>query len=124
LTDITLSVLDLADVVVLVVTQDIPSIKDGKLFLDLLLTLNIPVEKIAFVMNRYDKRIAITPEKIGENLKQEVLGGLRCCCGPPNRKGPAGGSTLRAQFGSLEVSRLRAIRSCLSISRRPEPCPS
>ncbi len=73
LTDITLSVLDVADIVVLITTQDIPSIKDGRLFLDLMLTLNIPVEKIAFIMNRFDKRIAITPEKVGENLKQEVL---------------------------------------------------
>src|SRR5271157_2545606 len=73
LTDITLSVLDLADVVVLVTTQDIPSIKNGRLFLDLMLTLNIPIEKIAFIMNRFDKRIAITAEKVGENLKQEVL---------------------------------------------------
>jgi pilus assembly protein CpaE len=24
-------------------------------------------------MNRYDKRIAITPEKVGENLHQEVM---------------------------------------------------
>jgi len=73
LTDITLSVLDAADVVVLVTTQDIPSIKNGRLFLDLMMTLSIPVDKIAFIMNRYDKRIAITPEKVGENLKQEVL---------------------------------------------------
>jgi pilus assembly protein CpaE len=28
---------------------------------------------VAFVLNKYDKRIAITPEKIGENLKQEVM---------------------------------------------------
>ncbi len=73
LTDITLSVLDIADSIVLVATQDIPSIKNDRLFLDLLLTLNISAEKIAFVMNKYDKRIAISPEKIGENLKQEVL---------------------------------------------------
>jgi len=73
LNDVTLSVLDIADAVVLVTTQDIPSIKNDRLFLDLLLTLNIPVEKVAFVMNKFDKRIAITPEKIGENLKQEVL---------------------------------------------------
>ena len=73
LNDITLSVLDVADAVVLVTTQDIPSIKNDRLFLDLLLTLNIPLEKVAFVMNKFDKRIAITPEKIGENLKQEVL---------------------------------------------------
>jgi pilus assembly protein CpaE len=73
LTDITLSVLDVADVVILITTQDIPSIKDGRLFLDLMLTLSIPVDKIALIMNKYDKRIAITPEKVGENLKQEVL---------------------------------------------------
>ncbi len=73
LNEVTLSVLDIADAIVLVTTQDIPSIKNGRLFLDLLLTLNIPTDKIAFVMNKYDKRIAITPEKIGENLRQEVL---------------------------------------------------
>jgi pilus assembly protein CpaE len=73
LNDITLSVLDVADVIVLVTTQDIPSIKNDRLFLDLLVTLGIQTNKVAFVMNKYDKRIAITPEKIGENLKQEVL---------------------------------------------------
>lgn len=73
LNDVTLSVLDVADSIVLVTTQDIPSIKNDRLFLDLLLSINIPVDKIAFVMNKYDKRIAITPEKIGENLRQELL---------------------------------------------------
>jgi pilus assembly protein CpaE len=73
LTDVTLAVLDVADAIVLVTTQDIPSIKNDRLFLDLLLTLNIPSEKIAFVMNKFDKRIAISAEKVGENLKQEVV---------------------------------------------------
>ena len=73
LTDVTLSVLDIADAIVLVATQDIPSIKNDRLFLDLLLTLNIPADKIAFVMNKFDKRIAISPERVGENLKQQVL---------------------------------------------------
>jgi len=73
LTDVALSVMDIADVILLVGTQDIPSIKNDRLFLDLLLTLNIQVEKIAFVMNKFDKRIAISSEKVGENLKQEVL---------------------------------------------------
>jgi pilus assembly protein CpaE len=73
LNDITLSVLDVAEMVVLVTAQDIPSIKNDRLFLDLLLTLSIPVEKVALVLNKFDKRIAILPEKIGENLKQEVV---------------------------------------------------
>jgi pilus assembly protein CpaE len=62
--DVTLSVLDMCDVVVLLTTQDIPSIKNNRLFLDLMLTLGISQEKVLFSMNRYDKRIAITPEKL------------------------------------------------------------
>jgi len=62
-----------ADAVVLVTTQDIPSIKNDRLFLDLMTTMGILPEKIAFVMNRFDKRIAITAEKIAENLKQEIM---------------------------------------------------
>lgn len=73
LDDVTLSVMDIADSIVLVTTQDIPSIKNDRLFLDLMLNLSIPLDKVAFVMNKFDKRIAITSEKIGENLKQEVV---------------------------------------------------
>ncbi len=72
LTDVTLASIDISDVVVLVTTQDIPAIKNCRLFLDLLQTLGIERERILFVMNRYDKRINITPERVAENLKQEV----------------------------------------------------
>lgn len=72
LTDVTLAAIDVSDVVVLVTTQDIPSIKNCRLFLDLLQTLGIARERILFTMNRYDKRINITPERVAENLKQEV----------------------------------------------------
>jgi pilus assembly protein CpaE len=72
LTDVTLAAIDVSDLVVLVSTQDIPSIKNCRLFLDLSQTLGIERERILFVMNRYDKRINITPERVAENLKQEV----------------------------------------------------
>jgi pilus assembly protein CpaE len=70
--DVTLAVLDVCDVIVLLTTQDIPSIKNNRLFLDLMLTLEIPQNKVVFSMNRFDKRIAITPERIGENLKLQI----------------------------------------------------
>ncbi len=73
LTDSTLSAIDVSDLIVLVTTQDIPSIKNCRLFLDLLQTLGIERERILFVMNRYDKRINITPDRVTENLKQEVV---------------------------------------------------
>ena len=72
LNDITLTAIDKSDVVVLITTQDIPSIKNARLFLDLLQTMGIDRERIVFSMNRYDKRIAITPERVGDNLKQSV----------------------------------------------------
>ncbi|MBI2758115.1 MAG: response regulator [Chloroflexi bacterium] len=72
LTDVTLSAVDASDTIVLVTTQDIPAIKNARLFLDLLQTMGIDRERIVFTMNRYDKRIAITPERVGENLKQIV----------------------------------------------------
>ena len=58
--------------IVLVTTQDIPSIKNARLFLDLLRTIGIERERVVFTMNRFDKRIAITPERVGDNLKQPV----------------------------------------------------
>ncbi len=72
LTDVVLAAVDISDAIVLITTQDIPAVKNARLFLDLLQTMGVDREHIIFVMNRFDKRIAITPERIGENLKQEV----------------------------------------------------
>jgi pilus assembly protein CpaE len=73
LSDVILSTIDISDVLVLVTTQEIPSIKNARLFLDLLHTLDISKERIVFTMNRYDKRIAITSERVSDNLKQEIV---------------------------------------------------
>jgi pilus assembly protein CpaE len=72
LSDVVLSMFDISDVIVLVTTQEIPAIKNARLFLDLLQTMGIGKQRVIFTMNRYDKRIAITPERVSENLKHEV----------------------------------------------------
>jgi len=72
LTDVVLSAMDACNLVMLIVTQDIPAINNSRLFLDLVDVLGINRNNIVFVMNRYDKRIAITPEKVGENLRQNI----------------------------------------------------
>ena len=72
LTDVTLATIDVSDVILLVTTQDIPSIKNSRLFLDLLQNLGIQRDRIMFVMNRFDKKVNITPERVSDNLKQEV----------------------------------------------------
>lgn len=76
LTDIILSAIDLSDVVVLVTTQEIPAIKNSRLILDLLNTMGVGKERIIFAMNRYDKRVAITPERVSENLKHEIAAAI------------------------------------------------
>lgn len=73
LSDVTLSIIDASDLVVLITTQDIPALKNCRLFLDLSDVLGLDRRRILFVMNRFDKRIKILPEKIGENFKQEVV---------------------------------------------------
>ena len=72
LTDMILSTFDISDVIVLVTTQEIPAIKNARLFLDLLHTIGITKEHVVFVMNRYDKKITITPQRVSDNLKHEV----------------------------------------------------
>lgn len=73
LNDIAIAAIDLSDAIVLLTTQDIPAIKNARLFLDILQTLGVSRDRIVFTMNRYDKRIQqVTPERVSENLKQEV----------------------------------------------------
>lgn len=72
LTDLTLATIDVSDLLVLVTTQDIPSIKNSRLFLDLLQSLGVRRERVMFIMNRFDKKVNITPERVADNLKQEV----------------------------------------------------
>jgi len=73
LTDVALSAFDIADIIIVITTQDIPSIKSSRLFINLSDEMKIDRSKIFFVMNRYDKRIGITPEKVNKNLNQPLV---------------------------------------------------
>jgi pilus assembly protein CpaE len=72
LNDIVLSAIDVSEAIVLVTTQDIPAIKNARLFLDLMQTMGVDRGRLVFVMNRFDRRIGITPERIAENLKEKM----------------------------------------------------
>jgi pilus assembly protein CpaE len=73
LTELVQTSLDVSDYIVLLTTQDIPSIKNSHQFLSIADASRMSRDKIIFVMNRYDKRIAISPERVGESLKQPVV---------------------------------------------------
>jgi pilus assembly protein CpaE len=72
LQNITASAIDNSDLLILLTTQDIPSIKNSRLFLDELDALGFDRKRVVFVMNKFDKRIGITSEKVSENLKLEI----------------------------------------------------
>ncbi len=73
LTEAVQAALDISSVIVLITTQDIPSIKNCNLFLSLADASGLKRSRIMFIMNRFDKRIAITPERVGESLRQEIV---------------------------------------------------
>ena len=72
LSDLVLSAVDVSSIVVMIATQNIPSINDARLFFDLSDALGLERERILFALSHYDKRLPITPEAVGENLAQEV----------------------------------------------------
>ncbi len=72
--DVTLAVLDNADLLMVVATPDIPAIKDARLVFDLLAALDFPRDRVFFVLNKMDRRSGITSEAVAENLKRPVEG--------------------------------------------------
>jgi pilus assembly protein CpaE len=73
LTDVVQSCLDMSDIIILITSQDISSIKSCNSFLSLMDASGISRHSILFTLNQYDRRNAITPERVGESLKQEVI---------------------------------------------------
>jgi pilus assembly protein CpaE len=76
LTDVVQVALENADLIVLLTTQDIPAIKNTNAFLTLADASGIQRNRIAIIMNRYDKRIQISPERVGESLRQPIIAAL------------------------------------------------
>jgi len=76
LTDATISAIRVSDIIVLITTQDIPSIARTRRFLDFLYTIEVDYQKILLIINQYDKRIGITEDKISEVLNIEVSAAL------------------------------------------------
>jgi pilus assembly protein CpaE len=74
LDEITQAAIDEADLISLITTQDIPSVKNVRLFLDLLTALGFPTNKVLLVLNMYDKRrTTVTPERLADISKLEVV---------------------------------------------------
>ncbi|NPV57431.1 MAG: response regulator [Anaerolineae bacterium] len=74
LSDVVSAAIDNASIILLVTTQEIPSIKNLNVFLTLADASSIAKDRIVLVVNKYDRRLAITAERIAESLRQPVIG--------------------------------------------------
>ncbi len=73
LNEVTLASIDNSDFLIVISTQDIPSIKNVRLFLDLLTALGVQTQQVLMMMNRFDKRRSITSDRVGDITKQPIV---------------------------------------------------
>jgi pilus assembly protein CpaE len=72
LSETTLAAIDASDLLLVVTLQEIPSIVSTRRFLDLVPQLKIPAQRLLLVMNGFDERVNISPEKVNKTFQQEI----------------------------------------------------
>lgn len=70
--DRALSVMDIADQILVIMTLEMTCIKDIKLFLEVAELLNYPDEKIFLVLNKADNRLGIRVDNVEHNIKHKI----------------------------------------------------
>lgn len=71
-----LTILDLADRIILIMTMEIPTIKNVRIFLELADALGYPAEKILLVLNRSDSRGGISLQDIQHSINHPIAAGI------------------------------------------------
>ncbi|GIK58797.1 MAG: transcriptional regulator [Chloroflexota bacterium] len=73
LTEKTLTMLDVADRIILVTQQNLPNLKNARLFLDLTESLEYEAAKVWLVVNRVSEDQGISVKNIGDILKRPII---------------------------------------------------
>jgi pilus assembly protein CpaE len=68
LTDISVGIFEMADLILMVMTPDIPSIKNANYVMDLMHRLDIPGDRMEFILNMVGPRDDISPARVGESI--------------------------------------------------------
>lgn len=117
-----LSVLDEADTILLIITNEIPAIKNAKLFFEVAEQLEYPETKVRLVLNKYDAREGIGVEAIQGSVRHPVLAtvveDIRLARNAANQGIPFVASHPRAQI-SQDVFRLAELLAVPVAERRP-----
>ncbi len=70
--DLTLAILEASDLILLVITPDIPAIKDAKLFFEVMEVLGYPLEGVNLVLNKVDRHSEIQEQNIANSIKHPI----------------------------------------------------
>ncbi len=72
LTEPTIAALEISDLIVLLITQDIPTVARVRKFFDTIKLLSIKPERVLVVLNKYEKGSDINPEVIGKSIRHDI----------------------------------------------------
>ena len=72
--EVTMAALDAGNLIVLVSTLDIPSMARSRKFVDLIPLLNLDPQRVMLVINQFNPRVGITPEKLTQAFGKEAEG--------------------------------------------------
>ncbi len=68
----TLSAIKNSDLIFVVTTLDVPSIKSAKIALQTLEFLKFPMKKVKVLLNRADSKVSLTPKDVERHLKHKI----------------------------------------------------
>lgn len=72
LTETVQAALEVSDYILLITTQDIPALRSCSVFLTIASESKI-IERVLFVLNRFDNRLKLTAETISERLHHPII---------------------------------------------------
>jgi pilus assembly protein CpaE len=72
LSEITIAALEISDLLILIASQDIPTVARVRKFIDTLQLLSISPERVLVVLNQFDKRSDLTQEVIEKSIKHTI----------------------------------------------------
>jgi pilus assembly protein CpaE len=102
--DHVLQAFDQSDLLLLLLTLDIPALKNLKITLETLHLLNFPREKYSVVLNRADSKVGLTPGEVEQTLKATISASI-----PSSHEVPASvnrGQTMVASLPKHPISQI------------------
>lgn len=122
--DATLTLLDMSDVILGLLTLEITNIKNIRLFLEVVEQLGYPPEKLRLVLNRADSaygiRVADVENSIGRKLDHSIVSDGRTVVYALNRGVPFVWSNRQAQVSQDILAVARAVTGEAALGTAPE----